>query len=219
MATLHNGRRPALIPSIESLSPEEVRDVLCNRIGRPLVPPPDSCLAVSAPQGQIDAQPTRRLQNFREPPFEGISKLDSAQRPPRPGSERERTASSPSLHRGEIDRPVRWIQAEENARGKDSDPKTVRSSRVSKRKHAVYARDEQRRYSNEWWEDIPHMSEIESDHDFPTSAKDIFGLKGQRSLFADVCSPHHRNVPRELFMLTDADRTVFQNRPGCSDFT
>ena len=189
MATLHKGRRPALIPSMESLSPEEVRDVLCNRIGRPLVPPPDSGLAISAAQGQIVDHQTWRLHKVREPPFEGIFKLDSAQSLRRPDTEGDRPASSSTLPRGNVDRPVRWIQAEENARGKDSDPETVRSCRGPKRKHAVYARDEQRRYSNEMWEDIPHMSEIESDHSFPTFAKDVFGLKGQRSLFADVCHP------------------------------
>lgn len=31
------------------------------------------------------------------------------------------------------------------------------------------------------------MSEIESDHGSRTAAKDVFGLKGQKSLFAEVC--------------------------------
>jgi len=110
-------------------------------------------------------------------------------------------ASSSALSGRDADEPVRWTQAQQdNARGTYSTLETINLGRESKRKHTVFAQDEQRRYSNEIWEDIPHMSEIESDHGFRTTAKDVFGLKGQKSLFAEVrhCSSLKR--PREGYV-------------------
>ena len=88
----------------------------------------------------------------------------------------------------------RTLSEEETARGRHSSPATVKICRESKRKHAAYAQDEQRRYSNEIWEDIPHMSEIESDHGFRPAAKDVFGPRGQKSLFAEVCQSSTKRI-------------------------
>lgn len=218
MATLHNGRRPALIPSIESLSPEEVRDVFCNRIGRPFIPPPNPNLAVSASQGQLDRQETRRMHRFPQPPIEASSKTDSTRSlSERPDAELEWMAPSSTHSRANTDISVRWTQAEEDdPRDRLWKPDTITLGRESKRKHAVFAQDEPRRHSNEIWEDIPHMNEIESTHAFRTNAKDVFGLKGQKSLFEEVCSHSSVKRPRQLYMLTNADRTVIQSRRGYS---
>lgn len=197
MATLHNGRRPALIPSIETLSPEEVQDILSNRIARPVGPPPKPCLAISPPQGQMDRHLLRRWHEPLQKQSEVVPKPDGARSCQRLDPNTKMMAPSSTSSRGNVDRPARWNQAEEeNALGRHSNLGATNHCRESKRNHAAYAQDEQRRYSNEIWEDIPHMSEIEAGHGFRTAAKDIFGLKGQRSLFAEVCVTCQGTGPR-----------------------
>ena len=178
-----------------------------------MIPPPNSCLAISPPRGQMERHEPRRVNNFAHPQSEAIPHLDGTRSYQRPDIERVRMASSSATSDRNADKIARGTQAEEeNARGRHLKPEPTHLCRESKRKHAVYAQDEQGRYSDEIWEDIPHMSEIESDHGFRPVAKDVFGLKGQRSLFAEVChSSSNRFDPGRPCMLTEVDATVIQN--------
>ncbi len=197
MATLHTGRRPALIPSMDCLTPEEAQDILCNRIGRPAIPPPKACLAVSPTEDQIGLEEPGRSQMKKQPESQQImfqlgptGQLDYNRnyQTRKDGSGRDLAAPRCTLTHGNPNKPVRWDKpGKQYARGRISRQEANNLYGENKRKHAVYARDDQRRYSNEILEDIPHMSEIDSSHGIRSSCKDVFGMKGQKSLFVEVC--------------------------------
>ncbi len=186
MASLHNGRRAALIPSIDSLSPAELQDILRNRIGRPVIPPPNSCLALFSSEGRTGPDKTSKLHRAKQPESEGIIVHSG------PGAlqQDDSTRTFPGSRSSFIE-PLsvysRRLQPGKEGKGGQLPRQEMFSLyQDHKRKHAVYARDEQRRYSEEILEDIPHMSEIDSDDGFRIPHKDVFGSKGQQSLFHEV---------------------------------
>ncbi|MCJ1362077.1 hypothetical protein MMC16_001179 [Acarospora aff. strigata] len=202
MATLNKGRRAALIPSVETLSPEEVQNILRNRIAQPVIPPPNSCPAISAIQYRTRLEESSRLHVSHPPQSEGI-KLESERRRELDLETSDRSydlrreLATPYTKRanGDANKTVQWAQpGKEYARSRFPHNGMITHYRENKRKHAVFARDEDRRCSDEVLKDIPHMSEIDPDHGFRTSCLDIFGSKGQRSLFVETGRPSQSGI-------------------------
>ncbi|KAI9875258.1 MAG: hypothetical protein M1830_008703 [Pleopsidium flavum] len=183
---------------MDCLSPEEAQDILRNRSGRPVIPSPNVCLDVSATEDQIGLDGSGRLQIRKQPESQEISQSGSMRQRDchrncqmrKDGPGRDIAAPSWRLTHGKGNKPVRWEKpGREYARGQVSQQEAINLYGENKRKHAVYAQDDQRRYSDEILEDIPHMSEIDADAGFRSPCKDVFGMKAHKGLFVETVRP------------------------------
>lgn len=199
MAAYYTGRRPALIPSTDTLSGDEVQDVFGNRIVRPTIPPPNACPAVLDSQtrtGNGNGK-AEKLQPCEQPEsqekmshLEYLGQLNCNRESHSQDEELGYSAPHCTSQQGDHNRSVKadGPGKEEYARGRAPRQEVTNLSRESKRKHAVYSRDDTRRYSPEILEDTPHMSEVDSERGFRSPCKDVFGVKGQKSVFVEVCA-------------------------------
>lgn len=196
MASFPKGRRPALIPSLEGLTPEEVQDILANRVGHAFVRPPDPPPEIPMGKWQVQTEHngSHSIKNStiqqHASNWEAAERLDNKADCQQKTSDRIRTATSsseiktpPSMEKTiEPDRPSR--------RG------STILQRGSKRKRSVYAQDEHQNHSDEMLGDTPHMSDVESSYVLGMGDDEAFRYPQGKPIFFEV-SRQSSNVEME----------------------
>ena len=186
MAKVHYGRRPALIPGSNSLSPEEAQDVLQRRSSHETV----SSLDTNS-QGLFQYLSERQLlkhQGRTSPPYPDLE-VASTQRHAKDTEESQ--PYGPMIRLSHKNEKVETAARKDHLgrvsiweRSAYRDPAKIQLD--NKRKHAAYSDDEQRKYSVEVSENIPHMSEVDSEDGIRSTRGDFFGDKEGYSLSTKV---------------------------------
>ena len=183
---MNTERRPALVPGSDLLSSGKAQQFIQHFVPPSVVSPLDSQknqsdLRTTADRGSLERQPSgeRRKEALRSSTKNKTLQCQD-------GYGILSGGSSHSIYRsrkGTFQVPSRERQRKLstwNCLAHHANPSHVQID--NKRKHAMYSQDDQRQYSVEMSENIPHMSEIDSEPPF----REIFGDRGVCSVFGDV---------------------------------
>ena len=186
MQNAPSGRRYALVPGTATPSPELAQRLLERTIDQPLdilsldqkFEPPaggNAALVLNSKSASMNQEAGGGPFSWtcgETPGHQNHQRLDSGRKDLGPGG--FKLGSHEKIRRRSS---LRACKAHRTSLG---------NRRDKKRKHATSAQDHGRRYSQDVSEDIPHMSEIDSDDGMKPAYKDVFGSRGHRSLVTEV---------------------------------
>ncbi|MCJ1303202.1 hypothetical protein MMC08_006010 [Hypocenomyce scalaris] len=186
MVSVQSGRRYALVPGTVTPSPEQAQRILERSIERPLDQLPTDQTNERTPEEHA----VRNWFSNALSKDHGSQEVRAA--PPRlstnetPGFGGNRLASRDKVRRRSSLRTWKAHQASSGNR------------RDKKRKHTTSIQDRGRRHSRDISEDVPHMSELDSDDGIKPTYKDVFDSRVHHDSRREVWPAHSRNAVHSL---------------------